>query len=80
MIRTIRRSAAVLALASSAALAAPAFAQQTVPHKHHSVLKGAVAGAVAGHMTHHKHGALAGAAIGAAIQHHRNHKAMTTTP
>ena len=80
MSRIFRHTAAVLAIASSAALGAPAFAQQTVPHKHHSVLKGAVAGAVAGHMTHHKHGALAGAAVGAAIQHHRNHKAATTTP
>ena len=45
---------------------------------HHSKLKGAVVGAVAGHMLggHAK----AGAVAGALVQHHRNKKAAATTP
>ena len=49
--------------------------QPMTPVRHHSILKGAAAGAVAGHMTHRRHGALMGAAIGAEVQHHRNKKA-----
>ena len=68
----------VLASAGSSALQAQ---QQTTqrqpvtPVRHHSILKGVAAGAVAGHMTHRRHGALIGAAIGAEVQHHRNKKA-----
>ena len=49
-------------------------AQQAPPPKpkHHSVVKGAAVGAVAGHMTHRKHGAVVGAVVGAEVQHHRN--------
>lgn len=74
-----------MSLAGSALFLAPALpagAQQAqtqtqvqAPVKHHSVLKGAAVGAVAGHFTHHRHGALIGAAIGAGVQHHRNKKA-----
>jgi hypothetical protein len=63
------------ALLSAGLLFAPlslAGAQQATPVRHHSVVKGAMAGAVAGHMTHRKHGALLGAAVGAEVQHHRN--------
>ncbi len=50
---------------------APAVAQaDTMPRKHHSVLAGAAAGALAGHMAGHH--ALVGAAAGALIQHERN--------
>ena len=49
-----------------------ASAQRTAPTKHHSILKGAVVGAVGGHMTHRRHGTLLGAAVGAEVQHHRN--------
>lgn len=60
----------------SAAAPAPYYdsTQNTaVRGKHHSVLGGAAAGALAGHyMGHH---ALLGAAAGAMIQHHRNKKA-----
>ncbi len=84
MIRHLRALSALSALAGSmlvvpmhqaAAQQAPTTQQAPAPHKHHSVAKGAVAGAVAGHMTHRRHGAVAGAAIGAAVQHHRNKKA-----
>ncbi|MDQ6887640.1 MAG: glycine zipper 2TM domain-containing protein [Gemmatimonadota bacterium] len=54
--------------------------QQPAPAKHHSKLKGAAAGAVAGHMTHRKHGAVVGAAVGAEVQHHRNKKAAKAKP
>ena len=43
--------------------------------KHHSKLKGAAVGAVAGHMIGGKKGAVAGAATGAMVQHHKNKKA-----
>lgn len=62
------------ALAFAPAMSAGAQQQATVKAKHHSVLKGAVVGAVGGHLTHHKHGTLIGAAVGAGIQHHRNKK------
>lgn len=42
----------------------------TMTARHHSVLGGAAAGAVAGHMLGHH--AIAGAAAGALIQHERN--------
>ena len=42
--------------------------------KHHSLAKGAAAGAVAGHFVGKGH-AKAGAAAGALYQHHRNKKA-----
>ena len=42
------------------------------PAKHHSKLKGAAAGALAGHALGGH--AVAGAAVGAMVQHHRNHK------
>lgn len=64
--------------APSAAAPAPTYDSTTaqnapVQGKHHSVLGGAAAGALAGHyMGHH---ALMGAAAGAMIQHHRNKKA-----
>ncbi|MDQ6829570.1 MAG: hypothetical protein M3081_11940 [Gemmatimonadota bacterium] len=87
MIRQLRTAARIVTLAGGV-LAIPAVkasAQQSqpapqapapAPRKHHSVAKGAVVGALGGHMTHHRHGALAGAAIGAEVQHHRNKKAM----
>lgn len=70
-------SAAPAASAPTPASPAPydTTAQTNAPvqGKHHSVLGGAAAGAVAGHyMGHH---ALLGAAAGALIQHHRNKKA-----
>jgi uncharacterized membrane protein len=80
MNRRIRAAIGATLLAVAPLAASAQQTQQPTPKKHHSVLKGAVAGAVAGHMTHHKHGALAGAAVGAAIQHHRNAKASSTTP
>lgn len=75
MTRSIARTNIQAALLSAGLLFAPlgvAAAQQAAPAKHHSVVKGAVVGAVAGHMTHRKHGALVGAAVGAEVQHHRN--------
>lgn len=73
MTRSIARTNIKAALLSAGLLCAPlgmAAAQQAP--RHHSVLKGAVAGAVAGHMTHRKHGAMVGAVVGAEVQHHRN--------
>ena len=63
-------------LVSTSALAAdPAATQQNAPaEKHHSLLKGAAAGAVGGHFVGKGH-AKSGAAAGALIQHHRNKKA-----
>ena len=75
MTRSIAGTNIKAALLSAGLLFAPlslSQAQQATPVKHHSVLKGAVAGAVAGHMTHRKHGAMLGAAVGAEVQHHRN--------
>jgi Glycine zipper 2TM domain len=75
MTRSIARTDIKAALLSAGLLFAPlgvAAAQQATPVKHHSVVKGAVAGAVVGHMTHRKHGAVLGAAVGAEVQHHRN--------
>lgn len=46
--------------------------------KHHSKVKGAVVGGVAGHMIAGKKGAAVGAAAGAAHQHHKNVKEGTT--
>ena len=63
------------ALLSAGLFLAPlgtAAAQQGAPVKHHSIMKGAAAGAVAGHMSHRRHGAVMGAVIGAEVQHHRN--------
>ena len=63
------------ALLSAGLIFAPlgmAAAQQGTPVKHHSIMKGAAAGAVAGHMSHRRHGAVMGAVIGAEVQHHRN--------
>ena len=49
--------------------------QAAKPKKHHSKLKGAAVGGVAGHMaTHGKKGTAAGAAGGALYQHHKNKK------
>lgn len=84
MLRNIRRTVAGLVTIGGTLLLAPVLsvsAQQTqapatMPAKHHSVLKGAVVGAVGGHVLHRKHGALMGAAVGAEIQHHRNKHAM----
>lgn len=61
------------AYAAPAPGASPYDTQSTaIRGKHHSVLGGAAAGALAGHyMGHH---ALLGAAAGAMIQHHRNKK------
>ena len=79
MVGTARKMMTGVSLAATLAFvpAMSAGAQQTqttVKVKHHSVLKGAVVGAVGGHLTHRKHGTLVGAAIGAGIQHHRNRK------
>ena len=65
----------VAASATSSALQAQQQTSQRQPMTpvgHHSILKGAAAGAVAGHMTHRRHGALMGAVVGAEVQHHRN--------
>lgn len=64
-----------LAVPTAALSAQAATAQQP---KHHSKLKGAVVGAVAGHMLggHAK----AGAVAGALVQHHRNKKAAAAAP
>ena len=54
-----------------------AFAEKTDPktgEKHHSLAKGAAAGAVGGHFIGKGH-AKAGAAAGALWQHHKNKKA-----
>ncbi len=75
MTRSIAKTNIKTALLSAGLLFAPlslSSAQQGAPVKHHGVLKGAVAGAVVGHMTHRKHGAMLGAAVGAEVQHHRN--------
>jgi hypothetical protein len=75
MTRSNARTNIKAALLSAGLLFAPLSltkAQQVTPVKHHSVLKGAVVGATAGHMTHRKHGTLLGAAVGAEVQHHRN--------
>ena len=79
MVRNARRFIGISLSAASLAFAPAGFAgaqqtQATAKVKHHSVLKGAVVGAVGGHLTHHKHGAMIGAAVGAGIQHHRNKK------
>lgn len=79
MVGTARKLMTGISLAATLAFvpAMSAGAQQTqatVKVKHHSVLKGAAVGAVAGHLTHRKHGSLVGAAVGAGIQHHRNKK------
>ena len=79
MTNTFKNAARILALTASlagaGALHAQAPVQTQAPVKHHSVLKGAVVGAMAGHMTHRRHGSLIGAAVGAEVQHHRNVKA-----
>jgi Glycine zipper 2TM domain len=82
MTRTLRNTIRLAILSGSLALTTAGSsalqAQQlttkrtATPVRHHSLLKGAVAGAVAGHMTHRRHGALLGAAVGAEVQHHRN--------
>jgi hypothetical protein len=75
MTRSFAQTKIKVAFLSAGLMFAPlslSSAQQATPVKHHSVLKGAVAGAVAGHMTHRKHGAVVGAAMGAEVQHHRN--------
>ena len=76
MTRSIAKTNLKAALLSAGLVFAPlgiAPAQQATPvNKHHSIVKGAVVGAVAGHMTHRKHGAMLGAAVGAEVQHHRN--------
>ncbi len=75
MTRSNARTTIKAALLSAGLIFAPlgmAAAQQAAPVKHHSILKGAAAGAVAGHMTHRKHGAMMGAVVGAEVQHHRN--------
>jgi hypothetical protein len=73
--RSVRRlGAAGLLVFSSVAVVAPsvASAQQAAPAKHHSKIKGAIVGAVAGKAAggHTKMGAIAGAMV----QHHRNKK------
>lgn len=74
----VRVSAATLLLALPALSLG---AQQTTPAPqakapaHHSKLKGAAVGAVAGHALGH-HGKI-GAVAGAMVQHHRNKKAAT---
>ncbi len=82
MTRSTARTNIKAALLSAGLFFAPlglASAQQATPVKHHSVLKGAAVGAVAGHMTHRKHGAIMGAAVGAEVQHHRNKVARKNT-
>ena len=71
------RTAALGALIAVPLVGVPAAAQQATqqpaPAKHHSKVKGAIVGAVAGHaMGGH---AKAGAVAGALVQHHRNSKA-----
>ena len=73
MITKLKIAAGAIAL--TATLAGIPALQAQAPAKHHSILKGAGAGAVAGHVTHRKHGALIGAGVGAEVQHHRNKKA-----
>ena len=68
--RTSRIAALTLALTLPGTAVLAQGTQATV--KHHSKLKGAAAGAVAGHALGGH--AVAGAAIGAMVQHHRNHK------
>ena len=63
-------------LAAALFVSATAFAK-TDPQtgeKHHSLAKGAAAGAVGGHFVGKGH-AKSGAAAGALVQHHRNKKA-----
>lgn len=71
MTTSIRKWTASTAL-GLAMLAPGLHAQQGTPVKHHSMLKGALVGAAAGHVMggHAKAGALAGALV----QHHRNKK------
>jgi hypothetical protein len=74
----MRRIAGTLAAAAlfigSASLAAEDTSTQTAqPPKHHSLAKGAAAGAVGGHFVGKGH-AKAGAAAGALYQHHENKK------
>ena len=70
--RTARLAALTIALALPGTAVLGAQATQAPVTKHHSKLKGAAAGALAGHaMGGH---AVAGAAVGAMVQHHRNHK------
>ena len=72
MIPTSIRSRLAAAVAGLS-LVAGVVAAQPAP-KHHSKLKGAMVGAVAGHaMGHH---AKMGAVTGALVQHHRNAKAL----
>jgi hypothetical protein len=73
--RTSRIAALTFALAlpGTAVLSAQGTQGTQAPvAKHHSKLKGAAAGAVAGHALGGH--AVAGAAIGAMVQHHRNHR------
>ncbi len=49
---------------------APVAQADTMRRRHHSIIAGAAAGAVAGHMMGHH--AIVGAAAGALIQHERN--------
>ena len=66
MTKRLLAAATGIALSVSSASAATAYP----PHKHHSMLKGAIVGGMAGHMLGH-HGKV-GAATGALFQHHRN--------
>ena len=74
---TLSRAIRISALALSLALPSVASAQQPaqrapIVKKHHSLLKGAVVGGVAGHMMG-GHGKV-GAVVGAMVQHHKNKK------
>ncbi len=79
MTNKLKNAARVFAMAAALVGSASTLHAQT-PEKHHSVLKGAAVGAIAGHMTHRRHGGLIGAAVGAEVQHHRNKKAARAVP
>ena len=81
MIRKTTTAAAVglALLTGSVSLRAQATSthQAAAPvQKHHSILKGALVGAAAGHMLGHH--AKSGAVAGALWQHHKNKKAAVT--
>ena len=77
--RTSKIGARTVALALPGTAVRRAQATQGTPApvaKHHSKLKGAAAGALAGHALggHAVAGGTVGATVDAMVQHHRNHK------
>ena len=63
-------STATLPATTTSPAGEPETATTDTTQTHHSVLKGALVGAAAGHVAGHH--ALAGAAVGALVQHERN--------